>query len=108
MWHAQSNSSHSIVGTRSLQPKTSHENQFLHAQNDEGAYEPILPPAELEVIYRRILANELVVEDSPGLAGGSAGGGAPPGSGRPRRPSRLQGKRLAAAMGMTQLTLPFR
>ena len=60
------------------------------------------------MIYRRILVNELVVEESPGLAGGSAGGGAPPGGGRPRRPSRLQGKRLAAAMGMTQLTLPFR
>ncbi|KAK9904753.1 hypothetical protein WJX75_001787 [Coccomyxa subellipsoidea] len=81
---------------------------MCQVQNDEGAYEAILPPAELEVIYRRILANELVVEESPGLAGGSAGGGTPPGGGRPRRPSRLQGKRLAAAMGMTQLTLPFR
>ncbi len=77
-------------------------------QNDEGAYEAILPPAELEDIYRRILANELVMEESPGLAGGSAGGAGPPGGGRPRRQSRLQGKRLAAAMGMTQLTLPFR
>ncbi len=73
-------------------------------QNEEGAYEAILPPAELETIYGRILANELVVAaEDPPASGGAANSG-----GRPRRQSRLQGKRLAAAMGMTQLTLPFR
>ncbi|BDA49435.1 probable Brefeldin A-inhibited guanine nucleotide-exchange protein [Coccomyxa sp. Obi] len=77
---------------------------MCQVQNEEGAYEAILPPAELETIYGRILANELVVaaEDPPASGGAAAGGG------RPRRQSRLQGKRLAAAMGMTQLTLPFR
>jgi hypothetical protein len=39
--------------------------------------------------------------------GAAAAAAAAPGT-RPRRASRLQGKRLAAAMGITQLTLPFR
>lgn len=79
-----------------------------NVQTEEGTFEPILPAAELEGIYQRILAAELAVhEDRLGraaAAAAAAGGSAP----RPRRTSRLQGKRLAAAMGMTQLTLPFR
>lgn len=71
-------------------------------QNEHGAYEPILPVPELERMYQRILAQELVVNE-PQLASASAAGGA-----RPRRPSRLQGRGLAAAVGMTQMTLPFR
>lgn len=83
--------------------------KWLCLQNEEGAYEAILPPGELEAIYWRILANELVVTDEDaGTSGVSTAGGATPAGGRPRRPSVMQGKRLAAAMGMTQLTLPFR
>ena len=72
------------------------------SQNEHGAYEPILPVPELERMYQRILAQELVVNE-PQPAPASAAGGA-----RPRRASRLQGRGLAAAVGMTQMTLPFR
>ena len=71
-------------------------------QNEHGAYEPILPVPELERMYQRILAQELAVNE-PQPASASAAGGA-----RPRRASRLQGRGLAAAVGMTQMTLPFR
>ena len=72
------------------------------SQNEHGAYEPILPVPELERMYQRILAQELVVSE-PQPAPASAQGGA-----RPRRASRAQGRGLAAAVGMTQMTLPFR
>ena len=70
-------------------------------QNEHGAYEPILPVPELERMYQRILAQELVVNE-PQPAAASASGA------RPRRASRAQGRGLAAAVGMTQMTLPFR
>ena len=71
-------------------------------QNEQGAYEPIMPVSELERMYQRILAQELVVNE-PQPAPASAAGGT-----RPRRASRLQGWGLTAAVGMTQMTLPFR
>ncbi len=57
---------------------------------------------DLERMYQRILAQELVVSEPQAGASGAAN------SARPRRASRLQGKGLAAAVGMTQMNLPFR
>lgn len=81
-------------------------------QNEEGVFEAILPAPELEAMYARILASELVVS-AAGEGDGPPNQAAPAFGveqlGRPqRRASRLQGKRLAAAMGITQLALPFR
>ena len=74
-------------------------------QNQQGAYEPILPVQNLEHMYQRILAQELVVNEPQTAAAGAA---RPVSSTWPRRASRLQGKGLAAAVGMTQQALPFR
>ena len=74
-------------------------------QNEQGAYEPIQPVQYLERMYQRIMAQELVVSEPQAAAAGAAGA---PGSARPRRASRLQGRGLAAAVGMTQMNLPFR
>jgi hypothetical protein len=64
-------------------------------------------------MYNRILRAELVVSAEEGGAGDAPNQatqlGAEPRRERPqRRASRAQGRRLAAAMGLTQLTLPFR
>ena len=85
-------------------------------QNAEGAFEAILPPAELEAMYGRILASELVTTEGEFPPHGGAPpdqaapeqGGQQKGRTQQRRASRLQGRRLAAAMGLTQLALPFR
>ena len=74
-------------------------------QNEQGAYEPIQPVQDLERMYQRILAQELVVSEPQAAATGAA---STTGGARPRRPSRLQGRGLAAAVGMPQMTLPFR
>jgi len=80
------------------------------SQGEDGEFEPILHTEELEALYDRILAEELVVKNSGGISGrtpgsasrrGQHGGG----SGGGRAPLNA---RLAAALGLTQLLLPFR
>ncbi len=72
-------------------------------QTEQGAWEPILPMPELERMYQRILAQELVVCEPHAAPAAVASAGA-----RPRRVSRQQSRGLAAAVGITQMTLPFR
>lgn len=61
---------------------------MLPPQGESGP-EPILPPEELEAMYRRILERQIMPpdagEDSPAAGGGE----------------RLQQRRLAATMGLT-------
>ena len=72
-------------------------------QTEQGAWEPMLPMPELERMYQRILAQELVVCEPQTAPTAAVGAGA-----RPRRVSRQQSRGLAAAVGITQMTLPFR
>ena len=58
---------------------------------------------ELERMYQHILAQELVVSEPQTAPTAAMGAGA-----RPRRVSRQQSRGLAAAVGITQMTLPFR
>ena len=71
-------------------------------QTEDGGFEPILPAADLEAIHARILAEELALKEDNGAAEQSTqqqqrGGGGPP-----------LNIRLAAALGLTPLLLPFR
>ncbi|KAG2495708.1 hypothetical protein HYH03_006308 [Edaphochlamys debaryana] len=75
----------------------------LPSEDAAGVYEPALPVPELEGIFDRIVAKEIVVRDAPagaskaaaaGKGRGGAGGGA--------------GNKLAAALGLRALTAPFR
>ncbi|GLI68912.1 hypothetical protein VaNZ11_013463 [Volvox africanus] len=73
-----------------------------------GVYEPALPVRELEGIYDRIVAKEIVVRSAPagGAGRGSAGGttgGKRGGGGRGGA-----GNKLAAALGLRALVAPFR
>ncbi|KAK9788000.1 hypothetical protein WJX73_004027 [Symbiochloris irregularis] len=61
-------------------------------------FQSILPREELEAMYVRIIEHEIVL---PAPAGGT-------GSAGHRGGSAIQGMRLAAAVGLTQLLLPFR
>lgn len=63
-------------------------------QSEEGAFEAILPPGELEGMYDRICAQELAVR-----GGGPPNAAAAGGSGR-RAPLNA---RLAAALGLSQV-----
>ncbi|GIL43151.1 hypothetical protein Vafri_977, partial [Volvox africanus] len=73
-----------------------------------GVYEPALPVRELEGIYDRIVAKEIVVRSAPagGAGRGSAGGavGGKRGSGA----RGGAGNKLAAALGLRALVAPFR
>ena len=71
-------------------------------QTEDGGFEPILPAADLEAIHGRILARELAVNDS-GAAEQQPSSPQPRGAGPP-----LNVVRLAAALGLTPLLLPFR
>jgi len=75
-------------------------------QTEDGGFEPILPAADLEAIHARILAKELALKEDNGAAEQQStpsqqqlrgGGGGPP-----------LNIRLAAALGLTPLLLPFR
>ena len=73
-------------------------------QSEDGGFEPILPAADLEAIHGRILAKELALKEDNGAAEQQStpsqqqrGGGGPP-----------LNIRLAAALGLTPLLLPFR
>ncbi|DBA73285.1 hypothetical protein WJX77_003623 [Trebouxia sp. C0004] len=69
-------------------------------QAEDSSFQPILPEDEIAQIYQRILETEIEV------AGGTqaqADGGADSKAG-----SSAQNLKLAAAMGLTQLMLPFR
>ncbi len=64
-----------------------------------GTYEPALPVPELEGIYDRIVANEIVVRgNAPGATVGGKGKKGPGGN----------SNKLAAALGLRILTAPFR
>lgn len=69
---------------------------------------PILPAEELEALYDRIVAEELTVADG----GGGVNADGTPVSGRTaatlQRGRAPLNARLAAALGLTQLLLPFR
>lgn len=72
-------------------------------QSDEG-FDAVLPAAEVEAIYDRIVANEIKMKDE--RAGGpAAAAAAVNGNAGGKLLSRV---RLAAAMGFTQLAQPFR
>jgi hypothetical protein len=78
-------------------------------QGEGGEFAPILPSEELEALYDRIVAEELVVADG---GGGGVNADGTPVSGRAAA-ALQQGRaplnaRLAAALGLTQLLLPFR
>ena len=63
--------------------------------SETGAYHPCLAPEALEAMYGRITEHEIVLP-SKGARGTLRGTG------------ESQGMRLAAAVGLTQLLLPFR
>lgn len=69
-----------------------------HQQTDDGM-QPVLPANELEAIYDRIVASEIIVrgESTPGSAANQSA-----------KAAAAARTRLAAAMGWTQLNLPFR
>ncbi len=68
-------------------------------QAEDNSFQPILPEAEIAQIYQRILDTEIEV----------AGGTEAQGSGTDSKAgSSAQNLKLAAAMGLTQLMLPFR
>ena len=75
----------------------------LYEQTDDGKFEAILPRDDLEAIHSRILSSELVVR-------GSAGGGSGGSTQLERYDSNLPplNVRLAAALGLSPLLLPFR
>ena len=62
---------------------------------ETGAYLPCLAPEALEAMYDRITEQEIMLPGR-GSRGAKRGGG------------ETQGMRLAAAVGLTQLLLPFR
>ncbi len=73
-------------------------------QTEDGGFEAILPAADLEAIHARILAKELALKDDNGAVAEQQStpsqqqrGGGPP-----------LNIRLAAALGLTPLLLPFR
>ena len=69
-------------------------------QAEDNSFQPILPEEDIAQIYQRILDTEIEV------AGGiQAQGGGGPDS---KASSSAQNLKLAAAMGLTQLMLPFR
>mgnify|MGYP005998337583 CR=1 FL=1 len=76
---------------------------MLIAQGEDGEFAPILPPEDLEALFDRIVAEELTVGDSGpiGTPGSAQRGHTQHG----RAPLNA---RLAAALGLTQLLLPFR
>jgi brefeldin A-inhibited guanine nucleotide-exchange protein len=67
--------------------------------------EPALPVAELEGIYERIVGAEIVVRGEAPSAAAAAGAAAGAGGARATAQAR---NRLAAAVGWTQLSLPWR
>jgi hypothetical protein len=67
-----------------------------YQQTEEGMV-PVLPAADVEAIYDRIVAQEIVVRGEGGAAGGGGGG--------QRSATR---NKLAAALGWGQLALPWK
>lgn len=68
-------------------------------QAEDNSFQPILPEEDIAQIYRRILDTEIEV----------AGGNQAQSSSNAGKPgSSAQNLKLAAAMGLTQLMLPFR
>jgi hypothetical protein len=77
---------------------------LMNYQQTEEGMEPVLPAAEVEAIYDRITAQEIVVRgDGPSSNGAASANGAAPAAHRAAARNRL-----AAALGLTQLALPFR
>ena len=69
------------------------------SQAEDNSFQPILPEEEIAQIYQRILDTEIEV----------AGGAQPQTSGSDSKSGgSAQNLKLAAAMGLTQLMLPFR
>ena len=62
----------------------------------KGGFEAILPREDLEAMYTRITETEIVLPAAASSTGAKRGVPA------------IQGMRLAAAVGLTQLLLPFR
>ncbi len=69
-------------------------------QAEDSSFQPILPEDETAQIYQRILDTEIEVAGGTQAQGGE---GADSKAG-----SSAQNLKLAAAMGLTQLMLPFR
>lgn len=69
----------------------------------EGTFEAILPREDLEAVHSRILASELVVKESAG--GGISSSAQQGGYDASLPPLNV---RLAAALGLSPLLLPFR
>ncbi len=69
-------------------------------QAEDSSFQPILPEDEIAHIYQRILDTEIEVAGGT-QAQGSEGADSKAGS-------SAQNLKLAAAMGLTQLMLPFR
>lgn len=69
----------------------------------EGTFEAILPREDLEAVHSRILASELVVKES-------GGGGLSSSAQQGRYDANVPplNVRLAAALGLSPLLLPFR
>lgn len=69
---------------------------------------PILAREDLEAMHQRILESEIAPPDGDSGPVGTKGPRAAAGPGERGKRSAAQGARLAAAMGLTQMTLPFR
>ena len=79
---------------------------LMNYQQMEEGMEPVLPAAEVEAIYDRITAQEILVRgDGPSSNGAVA---ASANSAAPAAQRAAARNRLAAALGLTQLALPFR
>ncbi|KAK9804748.1 hypothetical protein WJX72_003264 [[Myrmecia] bisecta] len=70
---------------------------MCQVQAEDGAFEAILSEAELEEMYARIVTQEILVPESPVTK-----------TRRAVERTKSQSVRLAAALGLTQLMMPFR
>ena len=70
-------------------------------QAEDNTFQPILPQEDIAQMYQRILDTEIAV--AGGTQAASSGGTA-----ASKANSSTQNLKLAAAMGLTQLMLPFR
>lgn len=76
-------------------------------QAEDGEFREILPPDEIKALYRNIVAEEIVLLGGEGVAAAAgAGTGSAPGSASKGKKGKEPGK-LAAAVGLGQMSGPF-
>lgn len=74
---------------------------IVYLQAEDSSFQPILPQEDTAQMYQRILDMEIAVPGGHQAQSNSNGGASKAGS-------SAQNLKLAAAMGLTQLMLPFR